>query len=57
MKYYLIRFTDCTDTIGTAANKTNMRKSANLYIKQWQCDCKVESITEISEQEYNSRKR
>ena len=57
MKYYLISFSDYSDTIGKAANKTEMRKSANLYCRQWQLDCKVSEIVEISEAEYNSRKR
>lgn len=57
MKFYLITFTDYSETIGKAANKAEMRKSANLYCRQWQLEERVESITEISEAEYNSRKR
>lgn len=57
MKYYLILFSDYTDTIGIAKNKTEMRKNANLYCRQWQLECVVSDVVEISETEYNSRKR
>ena len=57
MRYYLIKFTDCTETIGKQTNKAAMRKDANLYCRQWQLDARVEEIQEISENEYNSRLR
>lgn len=57
MKYYQINFTDGTGTIGKQANKAAMRKDANLYCRQWQLDCRVESIIEISETEYTSKLR
>jgi hypothetical protein len=57
MRYYQINFTDGTDTIGKQVNKAAMRKDANLYCRQWQLEERVESIIEITEEEYNSRLR
>lgn len=57
MKYYLILFTDCTDTIGKQTSKTAMMKDAKYYCKAWGLDCTVQNIIEITEEEYNSRIR
>lgn len=57
MKYYKIIFTDGSETIGKQKNKTEMRKDANLYCRQWQLSERIQSINEISEAEYNSRLR
>lgn len=57
MKYYLILFTDCTDTIGKQTSKTAMMKDAKHYCKAWGLDCTVQNIIEITEEEYNSRIR
>ena len=57
MKYYLITFSDYSETIGKQANKAAMLKDARLYCKQWGLIETVKEVTEISEAEYNSRKR
>ena len=57
MKYYLITFSDYSETIGKQANKAAMLKDARLYCRQWGLIETVKEVTEISEAEYNSRKR
>ena len=57
MKYYKIFFSDYSETIGKAANKREMQKNANLYVKQWNLTEKITDIQEISETEYNALKR
>lgn len=57
MKFYKIIFTDYSETIGTAANKTAMKKDANYYCRAWNLEERPQDIIEISESEYNSLKR
>ena len=57
MKYYLITFSDYSETIGKQTSKTAMLKDARLYCRQWQLTETVKEITEISEAEYNARLR
>ena len=57
MKYYEIIFTNGSETIGKQKNKTEMRKDANLYCKQWHLTERVQAINEISEAEFISRLR
>lgn len=57
MKFYKIIFTDYSETIGTAANKSAMKKDANYYCRAWNLEERPKDIIEISEAEYNSLKR
>ena len=57
MRYYRIYFSDCTDTIGKAANKTEIRKEARKYIKAWSLDLSIDRIEEITPEEYEQNRR
>ena len=57
MKYYLITFSDYSETIGKNDNITKMRADANRYCKMWGLSETVRDITEISENEYNEKLR
>lgn len=57
MKYYLFTFSDYSETIGTAANKAEAMKNGRHYIKIWNLDIFLKNVIEISESEYNARKR
>ena len=57
MKYYLITFSDYSETIGKAANTTEMRNQAKAYCKAWNLTETVSDIIEISESEYNNKLR
>ena len=55
MKYYLITFSDYSETIGKQASKAAMMKDARKYCRMWGLSETVKEIHEISESEYNSR--
>lgn len=57
MKYYLVTFSDYSETIGKNENITKMRADANRYCKMWNLSETVREIIEISENEYNARLR
>lgn len=57
MKYYLITFGDYTETIGKQTSKSAMMKDARKYCQMWDIYAGIKDITEISETEYNRRKR
>lgn len=57
MKYYLITFTDYTETIGKQENKTKMIQDARRYCIAWNLDITVKDVQEITENEYNKRVR
>lgn len=57
MKFFLITFSDYTETIGKQTSKSAMLKDARLYCKRWNLDCNVKDVTEITEAEYISRLR
>ena len=56
MKYYLITFSDYTETIGTAKNKRDMERDARAYCRRWGLIETVRDVSEISADEYNARK-
>ncbi len=55
MKYYLITFSDYSETIGKQSSKAAMMKDAKAYCRAWDLAETVTEIKEISEAEYNSR--
>lgn len=57
MKYYKIIFSDYSETIGTQKNKSEMMKDARHYCQIWNLSETVREVIEITEAEYNSRKR
>lgn len=52
MKYYLITFSDYSETIGKQENLAKMRADANRYCRMWNLAETVRDIIEISEAEY-----
>ena len=57
MKYYLITFSDWSETIGKGPNKAAIQKDARMYCKLWRLAETVRDIQEITEEEYNKRLR
>lgn len=57
MKYFLITFDDCSETIGKQTSKSAMMRDARKYCKMWDICAGIKEITEITEAEYNSRLR
>lgn len=55
MKYYLITFTDYSETIGKQTTKAKMIADAKRYCRMWNLDEGIKEVTEISEEEYNRR--
>ena len=56
MKYYLIIFSDYSETIGKQTTKAAMMKDARAYCRAWNLTETVKEVREITEKEYNSRK-
>lgn len=57
MKYFLVVFSDYSETIGKQKSKAAMMKDARQYCKMWNLSETVREVMEITEEEYNSRKR
>lgn len=57
MKYYLVIFSDYSETIGTFKNKTEALKAGRLYCRLWDLSETVKDVKEITEEEYNARNR
>ena len=57
MKYYLVTFSDYSETIGKQTSKSAMMKDARQYCRMWNLSETVKEVKEITEEEYNSRKR
>lgn len=57
MKYYIVIFSDYSETIGTAKSAAEMMKSARHYCKLWNLAETPREVIEITETEYNARKR
>ena len=57
MKYFLITFSDYSETIGKQKTKAAMMKDARAYCRAWNLSETVTDVTEISEEEYNNRIR
>ncbi len=57
MRYYLISFSDYSETIGKAKNRNDMLRDANAYCRAWNLSETIRDVREITEEEYNSRKR
>lgn len=57
MKYYLITFTDYSETIGKQKNKAAMIRDAKAYCRMWNLTEGVQDVREITEEEYNGRLR
>lgn len=55
MKYYLITFSDWSETIGKQANKAAMMRDARKYCRMWDLTETVREIQEITEEEYTRR--
>ena len=54
-KYYLIIFTDYSETTGKQTSKAAMMKDARTYCRIWNLEECVKEVIEISEEEYNRR--
>ena len=57
MKYYIVIFSDYSETIGKQKSKAAMMKDARQYCRMWNLSETVQEVKEITEEEYNSRKR
>lgn len=57
MKYFLVIFSDYSETIGKQKSKAAMMKDARQYCRMWNLSETVREVMEITEEEYNSRKR
>ena len=57
MKYFLITFSDYTETRGTARTKKDMERDARAYCRAWNLSETVRDVSEISSDEYNARKQ
>ena len=57
MKYFLVIFSDYSETIGKQKSKAAMMKDARQYCRMWNLSETVREVQEITEEEYNSRKR
>ena len=57
MKYFLITFSDYSETIGKQTSKAAMMKDARHYCKIWNLSETVREVIEISEEEYKRRSR
>ena len=57
MKYFLITFSDYSETIGKQTSKAAMMKDARQYCRMWNLSETVKEVKEITAEEYNSRKR
>ena len=57
MKYFLVIFSDYSETIGKQKSKAAMLKDARQYCRMWNLSETVREVMEITEEEYNSRKR
>lgn len=57
MKYYLIIFSDYSETIGKQTSRAAMLKDARSYCRQWNLAETIKDVIQITEEEYNSRKR
>ena len=55
MKYYLITFTDYTETVGKQTSKAAMMKDARTYCRIWNLEEGVKEVIEISKEEYDRR--
>ena len=57
MKYFLITFSDYSETIGKQTSRAAMERDARQYCKLWNLTETVREVAEITEAEYNARKR
>ena len=57
MKYYLVIFSDFSETVGKQTSKSAMMKDARMYCKMWNLAETVREVKEITPEEYESRKR
>lgn len=55
MKYYLIIFSDFSETIGKQTSKAAMMKDARTYCIMWNLTETVREVIEISYEEYERK--
>ena len=56
MKYYIVIFSDFSETVGKQTSKSAMMKDARMYCKMWNLSETVREVKEITPEEYESRK-
>ena len=55
MKYYLVIFSDYSETVGKQTNRAAMERDARQYCKTWGLSETVREVTEITAEEYSRR--